>query len=124
MDAVIFTLVPTIQESTDHLTFPSLTRNLSVRFLPFYNTSTFYYCSLIFTEYIIGFHSYIPQDLHMSTLAETLGVDGWKLVPRNNPASSLPSDFAVIRVRSLLLRSSRREKKRMHLLGAISLRGS
>lgn len=50
-------------------------------------------------EFIIMFNAYLPQEEHGSVIRELIGTDGWDLLPRTNPASEFPSDFAVIRVR-------------------------
>lgn len=48
------------------------------------------------------FDSYMDHNKMNSTVADIAGIDGYRIVPRFNPGSSLPSDFAVIVVRFAL----------------------
>lgn len=48
------------------------------------------------------FDSYMQPSALNETITEIAGVDGFRIAPRFNPGSNLPTDFAVIIVRFCL----------------------
>lgn len=49
-------------------------------------------------EIIVRFSSYKHASQHREALEKSLDQDGWQWVDRNNPASVLPTDFALLRI--------------------------
>ena len=57
---------------------------------------------VISTEYIVAFDGYYStstRDGYVKSVLETLALEKWKIIPRNNPASDYPSDFSLVKVR-------------------------
>jgi membrane-bound transcription factor site-1 protease len=52
-------------------------------------------------NYIVGFLHYDSADHHRAYLESTLGSDGWRWIPRRNPASKYPTDFALVSIYDL-----------------------
>lgn len=56
----------------------------------------------IVTEYIVAFNGYYKSNTREKFITAALnnsGVESWKILARNNPASDFPSDFDVVLVR-------------------------
>jgi len=50
-------------------------------------------------EYIVMFKKYRPLEEHGIVLKKILGdLDGWEIIPRNNPSTSMPSDFSLLKL--------------------------
>ena len=52
-------------------------------------------------EYIVGFNNYYTKEARRNFITAALnhsGVIQWKIIPRDNPAQHLPSDFDVLEV--------------------------
>ena len=57
--------------------------------------------SRCFAEYIVGFNNYYTAAARRNFITAALnhsGVIRWKIIPRDNPAKHLPSDFDVLEV--------------------------
>jgi membrane-bound transcription factor site-1 protease len=62
------------------------------------NFSQYAQTSVVENEFIVGFRSYMSSEDQRKQIENIIGHDGWHLIHRNNPASALPSDFALIQV--------------------------
>lgn len=65
------------------------------------------YCSFP-AEYIVAFKGYYRQEARERFIEAALNdsdVVRWEVMPRNNPASDYPSDFDVVQVSCLALRT-------------------
>lgn len=65
------------------------------------NTSSFFF--LCFLEYIVAFNGYFTANARSKFITSALrsrGIEDWRIVPRNNPASDYPSDFELIEIRT------------------------
>ncbi|XP_043235326.1 membrane-bound transcription factor site-1 protease-like [Amphibalanus amphitrite] len=58
--------------------------------------------SVVEHEYIVGFNNYYTKEARRNFITAALnhsGVVQWKILPRDNPAKHLPSDFDVLEIR-------------------------
>ncbi|XP_072254283.1 membrane-bound transcription factor site-1 protease-like, partial [Pyxicephalus adspersus] len=54
-------------------------------------------------EYIVAFNGYFTAKARSKFITSALrsrGIEDWRIVPRNNPASDYPSDFELIEIRT------------------------
>lgn len=62
-----------------------------------------YLSFFFFPEYIVAFNGYFTANARSKFISSALrsrGIEDWRIVPRNNPASDYPSDFELIEIRS------------------------
>jgi len=49
-------------------------------------------------NYIVAFRHYAAADLHRAYLESALRPEGWRWIPRQNPAAQFPTDFGLVAI--------------------------